>query len=439
VVIANVIGAGIFTTPGFLARDLGSPSAVLGIWVLGAILALAGALSYSELGAAFPEAGGEYVYLREAYGPLWGYLNGWICFFASFSGPIAAACIGFAAYLSHFAPTLGPDYILGSFEIAGWQWRLSGGQVAGLLALWGLTLVHVMGVERGGKLQVALTVGKTVALAALVMLGFLLGTGDWGHLSAGPEGQLPPGALRNLPVSLIFVLYCYSGWNAAAYLAGEVRDPNRTLPRSLLIGTGCVTILYIALNVLFLYGLGVQEMSGVLEIGEKASLALFGPAATNWVSALMALSILASASAMILAGPRVYYAMARDGLFPRKLAGVHSRYGSPANSIVAQSLWASVLLLSGTFEQLIVYSGFVLVLFSALAVAALIVLRVRRPELARPFRVPLYPATPLIFVGFSTWILIFTLRSRPAESLLGIATVLIGLPLYFYWRGRGRV
>ncbi|HEY7679481.1 MAG TPA: amino acid permease [Terriglobia bacterium] len=436
VVIANVIGVGIFTTPGFLARDLGSPSAVLGIWLLGAILALAGALSYSELGAAFPEAGGEYVYLREAYGPLWGYLSGWICFFASFSGPIAAACIGFAAYVSHFAPALGPDYVLVSFPIGGWEWRLSGGQVAALLALWGLTVVHTMSVERGGRLQVALTIGKTAALAVFVLLGFWLGSGNWGHLRAGSEGHLPPGALRSLPVSLIFVLYCYSGWNAAAYLAGEVRDPNRNLPRSLLIGTGCVTVLYVALNVLFLYGLGVEGMSGVLQIGEKASGALFGPSGADWVSALMALSILASASAMILAGPRVYFAMAADGVFPKRLAGVHRRYATPASSILAQSLWASVLLLTGTFEQLVVYSGFVLVLFSGLAVATVIVLRVRRPELARPFRVPLYPATPLLFVAFSAWILVFTLRSRPTESLLGIATALLGLPLYFYWRRR---
>jgi len=434
VVVANVIGAGIFTTPGFLARDLGSPFAVLSIWVLGAILALAGALSYSELGAAFPRAGGEYIYLREAYGPVWGFLSGWTSFFTGFAAPIAAACIGFSAYVSVFAPALGPNYVLGSVEIGSLRLSLSGGQVIALLALWFLTMVHITGVRRGGRMQVALTAGKIATIVALIVLGLLLGTGDWGHFRSGEQGLLPPSALSNAAVSLIFVLYCYSGWNAAVYLAGEVKNPNRTIPFSLLAGTGIVMVLYMALNVLFLYALPISEMSGVLEIGEKASLALFGPVATYLVSAIMALSILASASAMILAGPRVYFAMASDGLFPKRLAGIHGQYGSPAASIFSQSLWISVLVLTGTFEQLIVYSGFALVLFSALAVASVMVLRWRRPELPRPFRSPLYPFTPLLFLGFSAWILWFTLRGRPAEALFAIATIALGLPLYWFWR-----
>ena len=438
VVVANVIGVGIFTTPGFLARDMGSPLALLGIWVLGAILAFAGALSYSELGAAFPEAGGEYVYLREAYGPVWGYLSGWTSFFAGFTAPIAAACIGFAAYLSHFAPYLSPDNVLLTIPFGSWQWRLSGGQVVALLALWLLSLTHISGAHRGGRLQIALTVGKTAALIALIVFGLALGSGNWEHLQSPPEGLISAQAFRNVPVSLIFVLYCFSGWNAAAYLAGEIRDPHRNLPRSLLAGTVIVTILYMGLNVLFLYALPISEMSGVLQIGEKASVALFGPVATHLVAGTMALSILASASAMVLAGPRVYFAMAADGLFPKKLAGVHAQFQSPASSILFQSAWTSVLILSGTFEQLIVYSGFVLVLFSALAVASVMVLRWRRPELHLPFRVPLYPYTPLLFVGFSLWILLYTLQGRPVESLLGLATVLLGLPLYFYWRRLSR-
>lgn len=433
VVVANVIGVGIFTTPGFLARDLGSPFAVLGIWVLGAILSLAGALSYSELGAALPQAGGEYVYLREAYGGLWGYLSGWTSFFTGFTAPIAAACIGFAAYLSHFAPAFSPDSILWSSRLGPLPLSLSGGQIVALGALWMLSLVHISGVRRGGKMQVVLTVGKIAGIVGLILLGLFLGSGGWDHFRSGPEGLIPPASVRNGAVSLIFVLYCYSGWNAAAYLAGEIYRPHRNIPLSLLVGTGIVTVLYIGLNVLFLYALPVSEMSGVLQIGEKASQALFGPAATHLVAALMALSILASASAMILAGPRVYFAMASDRLFPKRLAGIHAQYGSPAASIFFQSLWTSVLILTGTFEQLIVYSGFVLVLFSALAVASVMVLRWRRPELPRPFRVPLYPYTPLVFLGFSAWILIYTLRGRPTEALFGIATILLGLLLYLFW------
>ena len=438
VVVANVIGVGIFTTPGFLARDLGSPFAVLAIWVLGAILALAGALAYSELGAAYPEAGGEYVYLREAYGPFWGYLSGWTSFFIGFSAPIAAAAIGVSAYLSHFAPGLSPQNMLWSGSLAGLPLRLSGAQVAALVLVWALTWIHISGVRQGGRMQVALTTGKIVAITALIMFGLWLGRGEWGNLGSGPAGLLPDMAFRNGAISLIFVLYSYSGWNAAAYLAGEMRDPHRTIPLSLLGGTVTVAALYLGLNLLFLYGLGLDGMSGVLQVGEKAALALFGPLGAHLVSAMMAISILASASAMILAGPRVYFAMASDGVFPRRLAGVHPRYGSPAAAILLQSAWTSLLVLTGTFEQLVVYSGFVLVLFSAFSVAAVIVLRWRRPALVRPFRTPFYPYAPLLFIGFSVWILIFTLRGRPTESLLGIATVLVGLPLYFFWRRRPR-
>jgi APA family basic amino acid/polyamine antiporter len=446
VVIANVIGAGIFTTPGFLARDLGSPVAVLAIWVLGAILALAGALSYGELGAAFPEAGGEYVYLREAYGPLLGYLSGWTSFFAGFTAPIAAACIGFSAYLSHFFSQLAPENVLWTIPLGRLQWHISGGHLGALLALWFLTAAHISGVQRGAKLQVALTAGKTAAIAALIICGFAVGKGDWGHLhssfgsssfGASSHALISAAALRSLPVSLIFVLYCFSGWNAAAYLGGEIRRPQRNVPLALLLGTAIVTLLYLGLNLLFLYALSIQEMSGVLKIGEKASLALFGPVATDVIAALMALSIFTSASAMVMAGPRVYFAMAADGLFPKKLGGIHGRFQSPANGILFQSAWTSILILTGSFEQLLVYSGFVLVFFSALAVASVIVLRRRRPAADLPFRVPLYPYTPVLFIGFSGWILAYTLRERPIEALWGIATVLIGMPFYFYWRRRG--
>ena len=434
IVIANVIGAGIYTTPGFLARDLGSPFAVLSIWIIGAILALAGALSYSELGASFPQAGGEYIYLREAFGPLWGYLSGWTSFFAGFSAPIGAASIGFAAYLSYFSPALSPNHVIWSPNIAGTTLNLSGGHIVALAALWSLSIAHITGMRRGGQLQILLTTGKVLSIALLIILGLWLGHGEWSNFASPPAGLLPPGVFHNGAVSLIFVLFSYSGWNAAAYIAGEVREPHRTLPQSLLIGTAIVTILYIGLNMLFLYSLGIGGMSGVLQVGEKAATALFGPRAAGLVAAMMALSILASASAMIVVGPRVYFAMAADGLFPKRLAGIHAEYKSPAASIVLQGIWTSVLILTGTFEALLVYSGFVLVFFSSLAVASVIILRWKRPQLPRPFRVPFYPWTPLLFVGFSAWILAYTLQERPYESGLGILTVITGLPLYFYWR-----
>lgn len=433
-IIANVIGSGIYTTPGFLARDLQTPFAVLGIWVIGAVLAFAGALSYCELGAMFPEAGGEYIYLREAFGPLFGFLTGWASFFVGFSAPIGAATIGFAAYLAHFSPGLSPENILWNGSIGPIPLHISAGQIVALIVLWLLSLSHITGVRRGGQLQVFLTALKVAAILSLIVLGLLLGQGEWSNFHTNAAGIVPANAWSTGAVSLIFVLFSFSGWNAAGYIAGEMREPHKTLPLALIGGTAVVTVIYLGLNVLFLYALGIQGMSGVLQVGEKASLALFGPAATHVVAAMMAGSILASASAMIIAGPRVYFAMANDRLFFRSTGTIHPAYGSPATSIVWQACWVSVLILSSTFERLIVYSGFVLVFFSAMAVAALVVLRARRPELSRPFRVPLYPWTPLIFIGFSVWILIFTFRGRPVESALGIGTVLLGLPLYFFWR-----
>ncbi len=435
-IIANVIGSGIYTTPGFLARDLQTPVAVLGIWIIGAVLAFAGALSYSELGAMFPEAGGEYVYLREAFGPLLGFLAGWVSFVAGFSAPIGSATIGFAAYLAHFLPSLSPQKVLWTLSLGRLSLQLSAGQIVALSVLWLLSLLHVTGIRHGGRLQVLLTVVKVAAITSLIIFGVWLGRGDWNNFHQGPAEIAPANILSNGAVSLIFVLFSFSGWNAAAYIAGEIRRPHQTLPIALIAGTGIVTLIYLGLNVLFLYALGIQGMSGVLQVGEKASLALFGLVATHVVAAMMALSILASASAMIIAGPRVYFAMAADKLFFKSTGILHSVYRSPSASIIWQGVWVSVLILLSAFEPLIVYSGFVLVLFSSLAVAAVMVLRSRRPEMARPFRVPFYPFTPVLFIGFSAWILVYTLWGRPVESTLGIVTVLLGLPFYLYWRKR---
>ena len=258
--------------------------------------------------------------------------------------------------------------------------------------------------------------------------GFLLGHGSVANFqSSGP-------AQGSVAVSLIFVMFAYSGWNAAGYLAGEMRDPQRSVPRSLLAGTLAVTVLYLGVNAMYLYALPIPEMSGVVAIGERASVALFGSEATHVVAAILALSVLASASAMVLAGPRVYWAMAVDGVFPRSVALIHPVYGTPLRAIVLQSAWTSVLIVSGTFEQLLVYAGFILTVFLALAVAGLIVLRLRRPDLPRPFRVPLYPWLPGAYVAFSVWIAVFTLRGRPKESLFGLLTVAAGIPFYLLRR-----
>ena len=311
VVVANVIGAGIFTTSGFIARDLADPVALLAVWVVGGMLALAGALSYSELGAAMPEAGGEYVYLRETYGPLVGFLSGWVSFFIGFSGAIAAVSLAFAHYLAHFFPAVEPPRVAGIVLAIG--------------LVWGLAAVHALGVGPGGLFQRMITAATVSAILVLVVAGFWLGTGDTAHFRSAQ-----PAMWRNFPVSLVFVMFAYSGWNAAAYLAGEIREPARNLPLALLGGTVMVTALYLALNTFYLYALPIPEMAGVQSIAEKASVAAFGQVASHLVTGMLLLALAGSVSAMVLAGPRVYFAMARDGVFPQAIASVHPRFHTPA-------------------------------------------------------------------------------------------------------------
>jgi APA family basic amino acid/polyamine antiporter len=424
VLVSNAVGSGIFTTTGFLARDLGSPLWILLLWAAGGALALAGAMSYAELGASMPRVGGEYVYLRRAFGPLVGFLSGWTSFTIGFGAAIAAAAMGFAHYLQVLLP-----------EGGGWLGQRP--EVPAIGLVWALTGIHALGIERGGRFQRLVTIGKVGAVVLLVAVALALGRGDWAHFGGRFATGAPPGGAS--AVGLVFVLYAYSGWNAAAYIAGEIRDPARSLPRAMIGGTAVVTLLYLALNVMYFYALPVSALAAepVLPGAEKAASALLGPAAGAAVAAVLCLSIAGAVSSMIWAGPRVYQAMAEDGAAPRILART-SEAGAPVAAIALQSVWITVLLLSGTFEQLVVYSGFALALFSAAAVACLVALRRREPERLRPFRVPAYPWVPLAFIAASLWIASYALLERPAEAMLSAATVLAGIPVWWMWRARSR-
>jgi len=419
-VVANTIGSGIFTTSGFVARDIGSPAWLLGLWIAGGLIELIGALSYSELSAAMPEAGGEYVYLREAYGPLAGYLSGWTSFFIGFSGAIAAATLAFVGYLHHFVSFVGPS-------------ESPGGKGLAIVILVLLTTVHVIGLRLGGGIQKVLTGGTIAGMAVLIVAGLTSGHGNTANFHSAIPAQ------GNAAVSLIFIIFAYSGWNAAAYVAGEVTEPQRTLPRALLAGMGVVIVLYLGMNLLYLYALPMSAMSGVLAVAQKASVGLFGGIAAHWITALLALAILSSASAMVVAGPRVYYAMARDGVFPALVGLVSPRFGTPARAMILQSAWSVVLILFfGTFEKIVIYTEFAVVIFSGLAVASVIALRLRKPNLARPFRIPGYPWLPAFYVCAMAWIAIYTLFSRPEEAIVSLLVVGFGLPWYYLSRGRAQ-
>jgi APA family basic amino acid/polyamine antiporter len=418
--VSNVVGSGIFTTTGFMARDLGDPGLILAIWFFGALLALAGALSYSELGTALPVAGGEYAYLRRAYGPLVGFLSGWTSFTIGFSAAIAAGAMSFAAYLLQIVPFHSENGPLPT-GIA-------------LTLIWVVTGFHLAGAGSGGFLQRLLTILNIGAILILVLGVLMLGEGNWSHFSLSAPG-ITPGFGATM-VSLIFVTYAYSGWNAAAYVAGEIVDPGRTIPRAMIGGTLFVGLLYLVVNGIYLYALPVAELGQppILPVANKVAATLLGSTGTLLVTVLLCLSIAGAVSAMVWTGPRVYYAMAQDGLIPSLFANTPGVQQAPINAILLQSLWASALIVSGSFERLVIYSGTVLMIFNALAVGALLILRRQEPTLPRPYRTPLYPFVPAFYLLVSTVIVGTALYERPVEGGLGIATVLAGTPLYLFWR-----
>jgi len=422
-VVANIIGAGVFTTTGFQAADLGHPGWILLLWVVGGLLAFCGAVCYAELGAQMPEAGGEYVYLRRAYGGVAGFMSAFVSLFAGFSAPIASAAKALVHYLAYYAPVLG--------DASG---ALPVGNVVALAIVWGLIAIQLRGAASGLRFTSAVTVLKVAGILLILLAAAALGEGDLGHFShvSAVHAELGP-ADRSaaFATSLIFVMFCYSGWNASAYLAGEFRDPQRDLPRSLMYGTGFVILLYLGLNLFYFYGADVDTLAGKVEVGLISSRELFGEAGAGAVTLVLCVSLLASASAMTIAGPRVYYALGRDYPLLGFLARDDGR-GTPVTALLLQGTITSVILLLGTVDQIIQYAGFTLTLFASLAVLSVIVLRFREPDLERPFRTWGYPVTPLLFLGVSLWMMFWAIQGRPTESLMALATVAAGGALFWF-------
>jgi len=414
-----MIGAGIFTTSGLLMQQLGSPLLMVGLWAAGGVLALCGALCYGELGAAMPRAGGEYRYLSELFHPLPGFLTGWVSFFVGFSAPLAASALGFSEYLSRAMPGLtawgDPSLIKKAIAIS---------------IILALTLVHMRGLELGAKVQNYLTVGKVVLIAGLVIVGFSLGRGSLGNFQQGVAAQSGLEGWKTAGLSLMWIMFAYSGWNASGYIGSEIRDPNRTLPLSLLLGTGLVMLLYLSLNVLFIYAMPPADMNGVIAVGGLAATRLFGGPAGTAISLLIAFALLSSISALIILGPRVYYAMAKDGYFFKFVSDVHPVFRVPSKSILLQFLIASVMVMSGTFDQILTYMGFCLGIFPIATVLAVFKLRKTNNG---THRMPLFPIPPLVFSVVSASILVLAYLERPVESSIALLTVALGVPVYFYF------
>ena len=430
VVVSNVIGSGIFLLPAVVSALTPHPWWMIGAWAAGGALAFAGAMAYAELAALRPRAGGEYVYLREAFGPLPAFLTGWTSFVAGFSGAVAVGAVGFAAYLGRIVPAAGDadPWVVAPLGVV--TLSVSPQSLTALSVIGVLTAVHLVGLGPGRLVQNALAVMKVALLAAFAAAGFALGDGSTAHFAESGEAVSGAGWL----LALLPVMFAYSGWNAASYLAEEIRDPGRNVPLALGLGTAAVVVLYVLLNLLYVYALPVTEFGAAGHMADGAAERLFGPGAAGPVAAASAAMIAASLSAMVFAGPRVYYAMARDGQFFAAAASVHPRFRTPAAAIVAQSAWAGVLVLSGTFRQLVDYTAFAVVLFAGVAVTALFVLRFREPAAPRPFRAWGYPAAPLVFVLTSAALVVNAVRINPGPSLAGMALIGAGVPVYFLVR-----
>lgn len=422
IVIGGVIGSGIFIVPGAVLRQTGGDIGVaLVVWFIAGILSLLGALTYGELGAANPKAGGLYVYVRDAFGALPAFLFGWTLFFVISSGSVATLAVAFSGYLNALVP-IGP---IASKGVA-------------ILMIATVAAINVWGTRKGARVQNWTTAFKVLAI--LVMSAMLIASGDGLAESAGsvwPESLSLP-LLSGIGLAMIGVLWAYEGWQFVTFSAGEAMDPQRTFPRSIVIGTAALIGIYLLANVAYIAALGAEGVAGTDSVAADAVGALLGPVAGKLIAAVILVSMFSAANGLTLTAPRVYYAMARDRVFFHRLAAVHPRFGTPAFAILASAAWAMLLAATGTFEQLLTYVVFAGWIFYALGALSIFVYRRRYPEMHRPFRVPGYPLTPALFVLAASVIVINTLFAQPGRAFVGLGIVLLGTPAFFLWRARAR-
>jgi basic amino acid/polyamine antiporter, APA family len=426
IVVANIIGAGIFTTSGLLMGVLGNVTVMIAIWLLGGVIALCGALSYSELGTAMPQAGGEYTFLSRLFHPSMGFLSGWVSFIAGFSAPIAASAIGFSEYFYRAFAQTG--------DLVGMASWISDNGIKKLLAVGVIllfTFIHARGLGFGSKIQNILTILKIGLLAALIVGGFLIGRGDWSNFNQSESFTFNLSGLKSGGLALLWVMFAYSGWNAATYIGSEVKNPGKNIPRALILGTLTVIVIYFLLNMFFVYAVNPSDMKGVVSVGGLAVGNAFGARTETIVSLLISFALFSSLSAYLILGPRVYYAMSRDGFFFKSISKVAPRTNAPARAILLQGGLSVIMVVSGTFDQILTYMGFALGLFPLLAVAGVFRLR-RRNE--GHIKMPGFPVVQIIYLCAGAGMLFLSFFERPAESATALFTVLMGLPVYYYFR-----
>jgi APA family basic amino acid/polyamine antiporter len=422
-VVGGVIGSGIFLVPKDIAAAVGGPVLMLAVWVVGGVLSLFGALAFGELGASMPEAGGVYVYLREAYGSVIAFLFGWTLFLVIDSGAIATLAVAFSSlYLPHFFPV---SPILQ--------------KVISIVLIVFLMGVNYRGVRSGANLQNFLTIIKFAGLVGVCAAIFIFAKGSTANfVAAAPAGGPAGGMLSAFGIALVASLWAYKGWEAATYSAGETKNPQKNLPLGILLGCAICVVLYVIAQLAYLYVLPAAEIAKSTRIAADAMNIAVGGMGASIISFIILFSIMGATNQNFVCSPRVYYAMAKDGLLFPKLASVHPKYRSPHVAIIAIGFWSIVLSLSGTFEQLFTYVVFGQWLFFGLTVAAVIVLRKKRPDLPRPYKTWGYPVTPIIFILASLYIAVSALLNQFVNALAGLGIILLGLPFYFFWKKRGR-
>jgi APA family basic amino acid/polyamine antiporter len=436
IVVGTVIGSGIFLVPSSMTRAVGSPLKVFIVWIAGGLLSLFGALSYAELAAAMPEAGGEYVYLREAYGPMWAFLYGWTQTWVAKTGSIATLATGFFIYLANFRPELGQIWIVTPLPLGegGSPLEIRYGQLLAIAVIAILALINYFGVRVGGDVQVATTLLKVGLIAAIIVIG--LGSHIGAIANYHSVTTASPGGVLGFFAALVGALWAYDGWNNVTMVASEVRRPQRNLPLALIIGTITVIAIYLLTNLAYFYVLPAATVASTDRVAAEMMRRILGAPGAAAVSIAAMISIFAALNGSILSGSRVPFAMARDGLFFHSVARINPRHHTPSVSILLLSGWASLLVLSGRYDQLYTYVIFASAILYGMATASVIVLRIRRPDMPRPYRTMGYPVVPIAFVLGIACLIVSTLRSSPRESLLGLLLIALGLPFYFYWKKR---
>ena len=436
--VSGIIGSSIFLTAKDIAGPLPQPVLFLLVWVLGALISLCACFAFAELGSMFPDSGGQYIYLREAFGDLTAFLYGWMLFSVANGGTIAALSVASAAYAGQVFPVVSEGHVVVAFSGI----VITRAHLLGLVLIAVLTYVNVVGLRWGTLLQNVSTWTKFAAMAAFVVLGFAIGKGHWSNFHSDGVGLTmglgPAQLISALGVGLIAVFWAYDGWVYITWVAGEVKEPRRNVPLAMVLGVLAVGVIYIAMNLTYMYALPLKEIAGHETIAHAAAAALFSPRAAVWLSLMIAVSCFSAAATCTLSGARVYLAMAQDGVFFKRMAVIHPKWRTPAFSLIGQGVWAAVLTISGRYDQLYTYVIYGMVLSYTLTVLGMFLLRRKRPEIPRPYRCTGYPWLPAIYVLIGTVWTLNTIFTRPTEAFWGTAIVLIGVPFYLFWKRANR-